>query len=135
MNPGARPSPQGGLCPCQHGEPYETCCAPLLRGERAAPTAARLMRSRFTAFAVGDVGYLEATWHPRTRPKTLTLDPGQRWVRLEVLATSGGGLLQTTGTVEFRAHYTFGRQRGEMHEVSRFVREGGRWLYLDGDVS
>jgi SEC-C motif-containing protein len=90
------------------------------------------MRSRYAAFAVGDAAYLLATWHPLTRPRRLELDPAERWFGLEILETSRGGMLDTEGTVEFRARYRTAGQAGaaEQHEVSRFVREGGRWLYL-----
>lgn len=101
-------------------------------GTTSAPTAEALMRSRFSAFAVGDVDYLLRTWDSTTRPRDLTLDPGQRWQRLEIVDTDGGGLLHTEGTVEFRAHYRQGGRRGVLHERSRFRREGGQWVYLDG---
>jgi len=90
------------------------------------------MRSRYSAFAVGDAGYLLETWHPRTRPRTLDLDPSVRWTGLDVLATTGGSLLQSEGTVEFRAHYVRDREAGAQHENSRFARDGGHWRYLDG---
>ncbi len=90
------------------------------------------MRSRYSAFVVGDVGYLLATWHPTTRPPTLELDPEVRWTGLDVLGATGGGLLEAEGTVEFRAWYRHEGETGSQHEVSRFVREDGRWTYLDG---
>ena len=90
------------------------------------------MRSRYSAFAVGDAAYLLGTWHPSTRPRRLELDAGVRWTRLEVLATTGGGLLTAEGTVEFRAHCLRAGAPAAQHEVSRFVREAGRWWYLDG---
>ena len=90
------------------------------------------MRSRYSAFAVGNAPYLLATWHPDHRPDQLDLDPELEWRRLDILATSGGGPLDSTGTVEFTAHYRQDGQRGSQHELSRFVRENGQWLYLDG---
>ena len=92
----------------------------------APGTAEQLMRSRYAAFAVADADYLLTTWHPSTRPAALPLDPGQRWLRLEVLATTGGGLLEREGTVTFRAHAS----DGVVAEQSRFVRDTGRWVYL-----
>jgi SEC-C motif-containing protein len=122
------------LCPCLTGLPYGECCAPLHRGDRQAATAEALMRSRYAAFAVGDDAYLRASWHPSTRPATLELDSDQRWLRLDVLAVAGGGIFDDAGTVEFVATYRHDGVRGQLREVSRFVREGGRWLYVDGDV-
>ena len=90
------------------------------------------MRSRYSAFAVGDPAYLLSTWHSTTRPRALDLDPDMRWTGLDVLATTGGGLLETEGTVEFRAHSVVDRAAGTQHENSRFVREDGQWRYLDG---
>jgi SEC-C motif-containing protein len=90
------------------------------------------MRSRYSAFVVGYAAYLLATWHPDTRPAALDLDGDVRWTGLDVLTTSGGSLLAAEGTVEFRAHYVRGRAAGAQHENSRFLREGGRWRYLDG---
>ncbi len=90
------------------------------------------MRSRYSAFAVGDVDHLRRTWHPSTRPADLDLDldPGVRWTRLDVLAVRRGGPFDTEGTVEFRAHHRVDGVPGSQHEVSRFVREDGCWLYL-----
>jgi SEC-C motif-containing protein len=90
------------------------------------------MRSRYSAFALGEAAYLLDTWHASTRPATLDLDPAVRWTGLDVLATSGGSLLEATGMVEFRASYVDGGVPGAQHERSRFVREGGRWFYVDG---
>ncbi|WP_431218411.1 YchJ family protein [Leifsonia xyli] len=116
-------------CPCLSGETYDACCGPLHRGE-PAPTAERLMRSRFSAFALGDAAYLLRSWHPSTRPAELELDPGLRWYRLDIERTERGGLFDRDGVVEFIAHYK-GGQRGSQHEVSRFIREGRDWFYLD----
>jgi SEC-C motif-containing protein len=98
----------------------------------SAPTAERLMRSRFSAFAVGDGSYLLATWHPRTRPDSLGLDPDVEWRRLEILDVTAGGADDAEGTVEFVAHYwdVSGRRRGQQHENSAFVREDGQWFYV-----
>ena len=121
-------------CPCGLPQSYDACCGRYHRGEGAPPTAELLMRSRYAAFAVGDAAYLLATWHPSTRPRRLHLDAGDRWTRLDVLGGTGGGLLHTEGTVEFRAHRRRGSGRDAQadvqHENSRFVREAGRWSYV-----
>ncbi|PVU83533.1 hypothetical protein DDP54_11615 [Cellulomonas sp. WB94] len=118
-------------CPCLSGQAYDECCGALHRGDEAPATAERLMRSRYSAFAVGDAAYLLRTWHPSTRPGTLALDDDVRWYRLDVLGGSLGGPGDTTGTVEFRAFFRSGDGAGSQHEVSRFVRDHGRWAYLD----
>ena len=88
------------------------------------------MRSRYSAFAVGDAGYLLRTWHPWAARRQLTLDPELRWTRLAVLETQGGGLFDAEGTVQFRAVYVRDGRRGVLAETSRFVRQDGRWVYL-----
>jgi len=92
------------------------------------------MRSRYTAFAVGDAEYLLASWHPDTRPVSIDLDDEQRWLHLTIESSSGGGPFDTEGMVEFTAVYRTPDGRGRLHERSRFVREDGRWLYVDGVV-
>ena len=119
-------------CPCLGGLTYGECCGRLHRGEAVAPTAVALMRSRFSAFAVGDADYLLATWDAATRPDAVDLDPAVRWLRLEVLSTSGGGPFDRSGTVEFAAHFRSESGRGIQRETSRFVRREGRWSYVDG---
>lgn len=89
------------------------------------------MRSRYSAFAVGDAGYLLRTWHPRTRPGSLELDPDVRWVRLDIQRTVRGGLGDTEGIVEFTAHARQDGRRTKQHEVSRFEKVAGDWLYVD----
>ncbi|MGA4965894.1 YchJ family protein [Streptomyces pseudogriseolus] len=116
-------------CPCGLPEPYEECCGRLHGGVAAAPTAERLMRSRYAAFVRLDAAYLLRTWHPRTRPARLDLDPGTRWTGLEILATEAGSAFHSTGTVTFRASF----RGGSLHERSRFERVDGAWVYVDGD--
>jgi SEC-C motif-containing protein len=130
-----RPAAEGAgrSCPCGAGPAYEDCCGALHQGRAVAATAEALMRSRFTAYAVGDTGYLLRTWHTSTLPARLTLDPGQRWTRLDILDTERGGLFDTTGVVEFRAHYRESGRPGELQERSRFVRQDGHWVYLDAE--
>jgi SEC-C motif-containing protein len=102
--------------------------------EAAAPTAERLMRSRFSAFALGLPRYLLDSWHPSTRPDTLDLDAGLRWQLLDILRTERGGPFDTDGVVEFRATYREGGHRGELRETSTFTRDGTRWFYVDGVI-
>ena len=122
-----------GRCPCGSGDVLDACCGPILAG-RAAPTAERLMRSRYTAFAIGDAPYLLRSWHPSRRPDRIDLDPEVRWLRLDILAKTGGGPFDAEGAVEFEAIHRDAGGRGVMHERSRFVREDGHWFYVDGEV-
>lgn len=123
----------GAPCPCGTGDPFGACCGPLLKGEPAAAPE-RLMRSRYTAFFVGDAAHLARTWHPRTRPDTIELDDDVRWTGLTVLDVVAGGDGDATGVVEFRATWSGRGVAGVLHERSRFVRLRGRWWYLDGEA-
>lgn len=123
-------------CPCTSGVVFASCCGPLLSGSSLAPTPERLMRSRYSAFVLGDAAYLLATWHPGTRPDTLDIDPDTEWLGLEILVTEGGVAGTKRGFVEFAASY---RQRGVaradvQREQSRFVWQSERWWYLDGEL-
>ena len=123
-------------CPCGSGSGYPACCGPLHDGTESAATALALMRSRFSAFAVGRVDYLLRSWHPETRPRRLDLDDTVTWRRLQIVDTEGGGPDDQDGVVEFRAQYQQHGRRHILHERSRFVRaRDGAWCYLDGAVS
>lgn len=119
-------------CPCGAARSFGRCCAPLLAGA-PAPDAEALMRSRYTAYVLGDEAYLLATWHPDTRPQRLDLatDP-VRWLGLKVLEHRR--IDGDSAEVAFVARYRAGGRGHRMGERSRFVREQGRWFYVDGDV-
>ena len=128
------------LCPCGRTTPkgqalsLADCCGPLHTGQ-AAPDAERLMRSRYSAFVLGDVPYLLATWHSSQRPADLTLEQGGKWLGLEIKQHRVTGV--GTAEVEFVARFRVGGKAVRQHERSRFVREpsadGDRWFYVDGD--
>jgi SEC-C motif-containing protein len=88
------------------------------------------MRSRYCAFVVLHSAYLLQTWHPRTRPRRIELDEEQRWTGLEILDRSGGGLFDSTGMVEFKAHYIVDDRAGVVHERSQFARHDNAWVYV-----
>ena len=91
------------------------------------------MRSRYSAYVLGLTDYLLATWHPSTRPATLEpWDASLNWLGLEIRAHAQPD--ENHGTVEFVARSKRGGRAHRLHETSRFVREDGRWLYVDGDV-
>jgi SEC-C motif-containing protein len=122
------------MCPCGTGRTFGACCGPYVEGQRPAATAQALMRSRYSAYVRRDPGYLLRTWHPSTRPDDLDLGDDILWLGLEILRSEAGGPDDREGVVEFIAHYRSGVQRQSLHEASRFVREGGVWLYVAGDV-
>lgn len=127
-----KPSP----CPCGCTDlkgralPEQDCCGPFHNG-LAAPDAERLMRSRYSAFVRGNAAYLLATWHASTRPASLEPDAGIQWLGLEVKSHRLTGT--DTAEVEFVARFRIAGRAVRQHERSRFVREGGRWYYLEGD--
>ncbi len=92
-------------------------------------TAEQLMRSRYSAFVVGDTDYLLSTWSPSERPRNLRLDSRLRWTGLKILGKTGGSAFHTEGTVEFRARFVRDGEPGEQHENGQFVRENGNWVY------
>lgn len=91
------------------------------------------MRSRYSAFVLRLEPYLLATWHSTTRPESLALEaePVPKWLKLEIKRHSATG--PDTAIVEFIAYYRAGGQAHQLHEVSRFVCEKGRWYYIDGE--
>ena len=89
------------------------------------------MRSRYSAFVLARADYLLATWHARTRPATLSFEPYARWLGLEVRAHVSTG--PAAAEVEFVARMRLAGKAVRLHERSRFVLEGGRWFYVDGD--
>jgi SEC-C motif-containing protein len=120
-------------CPCGGGL-FRDCCEPVLDGVRLPETAEELMRSRYTAYAVGHADHVFRTWHPRTRPDRPPVDEDVSWAGLQILRTEEGGPADENGVVEFIARNSGPLGRGELHEVSRFARRAGRWFYVDGDL-
>ena len=90
------------------------------------------MRSRYVAYVTRNEPYLLQTWHSSTRPDSIDFSDEVDWHGLTVEGTVGGAGLDSTGAVEFRARFRRGDAHLELHELSRFVRESGRWFYLDG---
>ena len=123
-------------CICDSGKLFEKCCSPLLNGTRWAKTPEQLMRSRYSAYALGGYGdYLLETWFPATAKGLTTEALSLRtcdWVALEVLNKSQKG---DQGTVEFNAWFINDQgDKQTLHEKSVFQRINGRWLYVGGEV-
>ena len=123
-------------CPCGTGQPYAQCCGRYHAGalHLQAPDAERLMRSRYSAYTMGLADYLLATWHASTRPAALEPDPpGLKWLGLDLRHHARQD--EDHATVSFVARSKLGGRAHRLQETSRFVREIGRWYYVDGDVA
>ena len=118
-------------CPCGTGQAYDACCGRLHRGTAQAATAEELIRSRYAAYAVGDLDHVFRTWHPRTRPDDLGPDPELIWTRLEIVEVLAGEANDDHGVVEFRASYRTPTGDGVLHERGGFERRRGRWVYVE----
>jgi len=124
-------------CPCGSQKPYEECCSPLHQHSSLAKTAEQLMRSRYTAFAKANHEYLEQTNHPSSihkydTPDNRTIASNLEWIGLEILATENGQETDEQGIVDFIARYSVHGNIHSIRERSTFIKEDGRWWYLDG---
>ncbi|WP_411882625.1 YchJ family protein [Polaromonas sp. YR568] len=134
--PPSRPCPCGRTGAAQKPLPFSGCCGRYLDlfETAPAPDAESLMRSRYCAFVAEHADYLLATWHTSHRPASIEFDPGVKWLGLEV--RSHRQLDATRAEVEFVARQKApGSPAVRLHERSRFVREEGRWYYVDGDIA
>ncbi len=127
------------LCPCGSHKDIDDCCAPFLAGA-AAPTALALMRSRYTAYVRGDVGYLAETLAADIRDEFDQVEAEQtagqaKWQGLEIRAVTGGGEADDAGTVEFMARFSLRGQQHVQHERATFAREDGLWRCTGGEVN
>lgn len=126
-------------CICGKPQPFAKCCDRFLSGKQNAKTPEQLMRSRFSAYALGGYGeYLLSTWFPASAMGLTASELSKKtveWQRLEVIKSSQKG---DDGTVEFNAWFCKSPNSEKMecmHEVSEFVRIQSRWLYIGGKVS
>ncbi|MFT5643020.1 MAG: SEC-C motif-containing protein [Janthinobacterium sp.] len=133
-------------CPCG-GASYALCCGPFIDGDAVPPDAATLMRSRYSAYVLRNESYLRATWHASTRPPDAIVsdDEGLHWLGLDVKSTLrirkptrqpvhqlAESANPDSASVEFVARYKIAGRAHRLHEISTFVREGGRWYYVGG---
>ncbi|MFA6235989.1 MAG: YchJ family protein [Bacteriovorax sp.] len=125
------------LCACGSDLAYSECCEPYIKGKKSAPTAVALMRSRYTAFAVGEMDYIYNTHHESTR-KELDMDgvkswaANSEWLGLEIRETERGTENDTEGKVEFKCKFVFNGNEQSHHELSTFKKEGKIWYFVDG---
>ena len=115
-------------CPCGSGKPHPQCCEPYINGAATAPTAEALMRSRYTAYVMGNERYLLNTWHSSTRPERIEMNLAMQWIRLKILNSK-------LDQVEFVATYKVHGKAHLLHERSQFVYENQHWFYVNGVVT
>ncbi|GAA5442275.1 UPF0225 protein YchJ [Microbulbifer sp. NBRC 101763] len=115
-------------CPCGSGKKFKACCNLYLSGQAYPKMAESLMRSRYSAYAMGNLAYLRKTWHPETYPGLNADDLETQWTRLEVIKSKAG---LKKSVVEFKAWYTENDQEHVIHEISLFKLYKKRWVYLE----
>lgn len=124
-------------CPCNSLKPATECCLPIIKGTKQAITAEELMRSRYTAFTLGNSDYLMISHHSSTRPikdkKNIEKwAKSVQWLNLNIISTDKGSSNHINGYVEFKATYLENGQIQQIHENSLFEREKGLWVYVSG---
>jgi len=130
-----KPTALANPCPCGLPADYDACCGRWHAGplHLQAPDAELLMRSRYSAYVLGLRDYIRDTWHSRTRPASIDADPqGLTWLGLDVRRHVQQD--DTHATVEFVARNKLAGRACRLHELSRFERIAGRWLYVDADM-
>ena len=124
-------------CPCGSNQDFSICCEPFLKGVKKAPTAEKLMRSRYSAFATGQLDYIEKTHIPSGR-KDLDMEgvtswaTNSEWLGLEIRETLKGSEKDSEGTVEFKCKFIFNGAEQTHHELSTFEKVDGEWFFVDG---
>lgn len=126
-------------CPCTSKKPYDRCCGPFHAGTAAPETAELLMRSRFSAYALGKVDYLiatrpEAKRAEENRDELIQYCKSVQCVGLKIVSKEKGGPADETGVVTFHASLQAQGRRSLHIETSAFARENGKWVYVDGVV-
>ncbi|WP_321329799.1 YchJ family protein [uncultured Ilyobacter sp.] len=122
------------ICPCESGKKYEDCCKKYIKGTLVPSTAELLMRSRYTAYVVGEIDYILKTHDPSTvsdisRDTVADWSESSKWEGLEIVKTKAGKVRDKKGIVEFKASYIVNDKRHTHHEKSLFVKIKGRWYY------
>jgi len=128
------------LCPCGSKLQFEDCCGPYLMGDKDPPTAEALMRSRYTAYAMGSIDYLYKSSCAKIQREfdadgCKKWSESAEWTGMEILRVEGGGESDDKGVVEFIAHYSINGKPVNHHETSEFGRIDGKWKFIDGEIA
>lgn len=121
-------------CPCGSKNDYTHCCGRYIETNELPEYPEQLMRSRYTAYVLNNTEYLLTTWHKHTHPDPFQLDSGIIWINLEIIDRQSNQLNNNEGWVEFVAKFNNNGCLQSLHERSRFLREDGRWFYVDGHI-
>ncbi len=125
------------FCPCGIEKSYSECCGLYINGTKPAPTAVALMRSRYSAFAKGEMDYIFKT-HDEDSRAELDMDGvkswalNSEWLGLEILDTNQGTAKDSEGKVEFRCKFIYNGSEQTHHELSSFKKVNGEWFFVDG---
>jgi len=127
-------------CPCNSGLDMDACCLPLIKGSVEASSAEALMRSRYTAYVLGEFDYIERTCDPETAEEFNRMDIERchsdiKWTGLSVREVKGGKEGDTEGTVDFSFSYQYKGQNNAQREIASFRRAGDRWFYVDSEIN
>ena len=126
-------------CYCGNPTEFEKCCEPYLKGLKNPSTAEELMRARYSAYVTGNIDFIESTHNLEKREgmdleATRLWSSESKWLGLEILGTTKGGLNDTLGTVEFKASYSQNEIFNDHHENSTFIKKAGKWYFDEGQV-
>jgi SEC-C motif-containing protein len=124
-------------CVCGLGESTQTHCLPFIKGEKLPPTAEALMRSRYSAYVLGEIDYVLSTHTPEAakdvdRASTEAWSKNSNWLGLEIVSTEAGAPDDSKGSVEFIARYKVKGMNVQHHERAEFEKRDGKWLYTEG---
>lgn len=125
-------------CPCG-GKSFEVCCGPFVSGEKLPETAEQLMRSRYTAYATGNIEYIKSTTAPADQ-KDFDTEAAKNWAvdsdwkGFDLISKDKGEATDEEGIIEFVARYKINDKVESHHEVSSFKKIDGRWFFMDGQI-
>ncbi|MBL1420285.1 MAG: YchJ family protein [Alphaproteobacteria bacterium] len=127
-------------CPCGSNRKFAQCCNRYISGDKPAPIAEALMRSRYTAYTLGNVDYILATWAEEARKAINPADIIKRskeneYINLKIISKIGGTRKHTQGQVEFAASFKSLGKHQTHHEISNFIKQDEKWYYVDGEVN
>lgn len=127
-------------CYCCSGKEFEDCCQPFINGKAKPKTAEELMRSRYSAFAIGAVEYILRSTHSSVRKfhdaeSIENWAQSSVWQKLEIISKTGGEAKDKKGTIEFKAYFLDAEKDPQIHhELSNFAKELGKWFFVDGKI-